>query len=416
MTTLALNFCPNCGSKLPGQSKFCPQCGAQLNIDTQPVSSASAVVAAGSRDIASSSASSARSAKFALTSKHYLAVVLLAVAIWFPAWLIQEWKAGNKPTKPFEQTTAAQSTPAIEEDPGLKGLFTAAKNSPDNLDAQQTLAAALVQKIRETETPSNDLIFSAMEALASVLRLKPDEPNALIAMADISFNQQVFSKASEYYARYLALQPRDHDARARYASSLSFGAKFDDAIKELKAVLKEEPKNFHASAYLAITYAQMGKKADALSAAEIALPLAPNDEARARFSNFIQELKKDPKDSSPAAQESGAPSQASNRDNQSISRSTALAATAGNAVEVISAFVKGNSVAGRKFVEAKETTPGTIALYFKEFPMEGMPEYVRNKFVNSIKLKAVDLGVQTLSFVDQDTGTEMVRAQVKGNS
>jgi tetratricopeptide (TPR) repeat protein len=416
MTTPTLNFCPNCGSKLPAQSKFCPQCGSQLNpasAGTQNGGLSSTVAAASTTHDANSLVPSA---KAGLTSKHYLAVLLLAVAIWFPAWMIQEWKAGVKPTKPFEQTTAIQSTPTLEQDPGLQAVFTAAKNAPDNLEAQQSLAAALVQKIRETETPSNDLIFSAMEALAGVLRLKPDEPNALIAMADISFNQQVFSKASEYYARYLALQPRDHDARARYASSLSFGAKFDDAIKELKAVLKEDPKNFHASAYLAITYAQMGKKADALSAAEVALPLAPNDEARARFSNFVQEVKKGAKDAKPAVQESAAPSLDSSKDTQSISRSTALAATAGNAVEVISSFIKGNSVAGRKFVEAKETTPGTVALYFKEFPMEGMPEYVRNKFVNSIKLKALDLGVQTLSFVDQDTGTEMVRAQVKGNS
>jgi hypothetical protein len=48
--------------------------------------------------------------------------------------------------------------------------------------------------------------------------------------------------------------------------------------------------------------------------------------------------------------------------------------------------------------------------------MDGMPQYVREKFVNGLKLKAMDLNVSTLLFIDKDTGAEMVRAAVKGNS
>jgi tetratricopeptide (TPR) repeat protein len=248
-----------------------------------------------------------------------------------------------------------------------------------------------------------------------VLKLKPDDANALIAMADISFNQQVFNKAADYYARYLGVQPNDNDARARYASALSFSGKFDDAIKELKGVLKKDPKNFHASAYLAITYAQMGKQPEAITAGEQALTLAPNEEARARFTNFLDEVKRPTK---PAAQGEPAPDAANVRGNTTaaLSQGAAAASASGGAAEALANVVRANSVAGPKFVEAKDQGQGVIALYFREFPMEGMPPFVKDKFVNGIKLKAMDLNVSTLLFIDKDSGAEMVRTAVKGNS
>lgn len=399
MTALSLNFCPHCGTKLPGQANFCPGCGGQLG------------------DLASAS-SGARSSRAtsAFSSKQYLAILLLAVAIWVPAWLIQDARGGKKPTEAFEQSTVAQSADLGAE---IRALTTAANAAPKDYNAQQALAAALVNKLRQTDQPSNDVVFAAMEAVGNVLKLKPDDADALIAMADISFNQQVFSKAADYYARYLGVQPNDNDARARYASALSFSGKFDDAIKELRGVLKKDPKNFHASAYLAITYAQMGKQPEAISAGEQALTLAPNEEARARFTNFLDEVKRPAKAASPEAQGAKtqpAPDAANIRGNTSIpSQAAAVAATKGSAAEVLAEVVRANSVAGPKFVEAKDQGNGVVALYFREFPMEGMPPFVKDKFVNGIKLKAMDLDVSTLLFIDKDSGAEMVRAPVKGN-
>ncbi|NDC38256.1 MAG: zinc-ribbon domain-containing protein [Proteobacteria bacterium] len=397
MATIDLNFCPHCGAKLPGQANFCPGCGAQLG--------ALASVAQGGQTVQPVSS---------FTTKHYLIILLLAVGIWIPIWFIQDARSGKKPTQTFEQTSMAQTQPA-DLGADIQRLTTAAKAAPQDYEAQQALAAALVNKLQDSERPSNDLIFAAMEAVGNVLKLKPDDANALIAMADISFNQQVFNKAADYYARYLGVQPNDNDARARYASALSFSGKFDDAIKELKGVLKKDPKNFHASAYLAITYAQMGKQPEAITAGEQALTLAPNEEARARFTNFLDEVKRPAK---PAAQGEPAPDAANVRGNTTaaLSQSPAATGTSGNAAEVLANVVRANSVAGPKFVEAKDQGQGVIALYFKEFPMEGMPPFVKDKFVNGIKLKAMDLNVSTLLFIDKDSGTEMVRAAVKGNS
>jgi tetratricopeptide (TPR) repeat protein len=394
MTAPTFNFCPHCGAKLAAAANFCSGCGAQMGALPAP-------------------SARSNSAGVSISSKQYLVILLVAVAIWLPAWWIQGARSGNKPTQPFEQTKAAQETQTAGLGAAIEQLISAAKAAPNDFNAQQSLAAALVNKLRDQEQPSNEVIFATMEAIGNVLKIKPDEPNALIAMADISFNQQVFNKAADYYARYLGVQPEDHDARARYASALSFSGKSDDAIKELKSVLQKDPKNFNASAYLAITYAQMGKQTDALAAGEKALSLAPNDEARARFTNFLDEVKR-PK--SAAAQ---APAQdKENVRGTASAPSTSLASSGlgSSAAEALAAVVQANSVAGRKFVEAKDQGAGVIALYFREFPMDGMPQYVREKFVNGLKLKAMDLNVSTLLFIDKDTGAEMVRAAVKGNS
>ena len=63
------------------------------------------------------------------------------------------------------------------------------------------------------------------------------DPQALVTMADISFNQQVFVKAVDFYRRYLDTTPDDHDARARLGSALTFWKRLDgpeeDAVARL---------------------------------------------------------------------------------------------------------------------------------------------------------------------------------------
>ena len=396
MSGFTINFCPQCGTKLPERAKFCSECGLQLG---QVSKTAAAPV------------------KRALNAKHYVGIGLLTLAIWFPAWQLQQWQAGKRPTQPYQQEPQASNMEGnpLEHDPEIGKLEAAARQHPTDLQAQQALASALVGKLRESETPPNQLIFAAMEALSGVLKIKPEDPDALIAMADISFNQQVFGKAADYYSKYLGLEPHDNGARARYASSLSFAGKFDDALKELKFVLEKDPKNFNASAYLAITYAQMGKKNEAISAGEKALSLAPNEEARERFSQFLSEVKNA---SMPDQQEKSAGPAAKQPATQPAASSgpSAPPAAAGSAATVLGDFVKANPVAGPKFVESVDKGNGVIALYFRAFPMEGMPPFVKDKFVNGIKLKAMDLGVQTILFVDKDSGQEMVKTAVKGNS
>ena len=115
-------------------------------------------------------------------------------------------------------------------------------------------------------------------------------------LADIYFNNKSFKDSMKHYQRYLKLKPEDHQARGRYASALTFLSRFDEAVSELKSVIKKDPHNFHAYAYLSITYSQMKKMKEAHKAGNKALELAPSEEARNRFASYLVSIGGAPKD------------------------------------------------------------------------------------------------------------------------
>lgn len=345
------NFCAACGAGLPDGAKFCPQCGTPAGRTKKP--------------------------KTVIYPKHILTVLATAGVVFGFAWSAQNRLAGQKPTGHFQ---SASEPPSATLSPELKKLIEAARSRPDDIAGWKILTGALVRELQSAERPSTEIVFESMDALTNVLRLDPKDPDALIAFADLSFNQQVFDKAIGLYERYLAIQSDDLSARGRYASSLAFVQRYPDAVKELQAVLKKDPANFHASAYLAITYAQMGNPAEALTAGERAMKLAPNEEARARFADFMKTVKGEG-----VAKTASAPSAPSNE-------------------PPVVAFLRNNPVAGPKFVRFEEEGKN-LKVFFKDFPMEQMPPFAKDKFLGGVKAAAKGLG--TVTFVDATTGREL---------
>jgi hypothetical protein len=53
---------------------------------------------------------------------------------------------------------------------------------------------------------------------------------------------------------------------------------------------------------------------------------------------------------------------------------------------------------------------GTLRLLFRNFPMQAMPPFAKEKFFSGLKKAAADNkleGVSTLAFIDADTGADM---------
>jgi tetratricopeptide (TPR) repeat protein len=251
----------------------------------------------------------------------------------------------------------------------------------------------LGDELRADPFSSPELALEAVDVLGRILRRMPDDSEAMVMMADVSFDQRAFSKAEELYKKYLEQVPGDVGARARYASTLTFLGKFDDSIRELDGILIKEPKNFPAKAYLAITYAQQGNIDKAKAVAQEALDLAPSQEARERFSAFVTSLESAPKESS---DETPGPM-----------------AESGNGAPFenpIVAAVRNNPVAGSKFVRAESEGDGTLRLFFSDFPMQAMPPFAKEKFFQGIKDKAAAQREKTFRrvvFLDEKSGTEM---------
>lgn len=212
-------------------------------------------------------------------------------------------------------------------------------------------------------------------------------------MADVSFDQRAFTKSKDFYERYLKIEPNNLGARARYASTLTFLGEYENAVSQLDTVLKTDPKNFPAMAYLAITFAQKGEVAKAKEIGTKALSLAPSEEARARFSSFMSAL-----------DQGGV-------QGVSPARGAVASEVAGVVgVEGFIAKVRANPVAGPKLVAHEDSKNGDLKLVFKDFPMDKMPPFAKEKFFGSLKqaAEAAKLdSIATISFIDVASGSTM---------
>jgi tetratricopeptide (TPR) repeat protein len=371
----AMLLCSRCKGTLPAAARFCPACGVAIGII--PVRG---------------------SLHSAITPKRVAFALATAGFIWaFGNYTTQEF-AGVKPTKPYGDTAHGSG------DAALAALRKQAEASPQDGAVLKNLAAAIVAKLQKSKTPAQSDIFDLIDILGKILKLDPKDREALLIMGDISFEQQVFDKSAEYYERYLKEVPGDITARSRRASALTFMARFDESIRELKEVLKVSPDNFAALAYLTVTYAQKGDKKLALDTGARALRAAPSGEAKEELSAFIEKVKTGqiPQKAPPAG----------GHDEQKVHTSDKASHAhedGGASDDKLAQYFKGNPIAGPKFVTLS-LSKGVAQATFKEFPMAAMPPFAKEKFFSGIKKFIADQGiteVQSIEFVDSASGAIM---------
>jgi tetratricopeptide (TPR) repeat protein len=309
------------------------------------------------------------------------------------------WKRNDKkpaPHVPMVAQVSQQQQQQAPADPELDALRSDLERAPQDMNALRSVASLLADRLRNRPDAPPALVFEAIDVLSRILKIAPDDPDALLMMADVSFDQKAFTKAIEFYERYLKIEPNDLGATARYASTLTFLQRYDDSIKQLDKVLAKDPKSFPAMAYLAITYAQKGDIAKAKDLGVKALELAPSEEARARFSGFVESIS-DP--SATRKAQDSTPSQ--------------INTTAPPSIGGVAGFVaalRANPIAGPKLVSHDDSEPGLLKLVFKDFPMAMMPPFAKEKFFSSIKASAMQtnlVSVKKIIFIDQATGQQM---------
>jgi cytochrome c-type biogenesis protein CcmH/NrfG len=359
--------CGRCGAQVNDAMRFCPSCGKSQSV----ASTASYLWLAGA------------------------AVAVFGVGVGLQ-YVIQS---------PTLRVAGPSPAASVEEehdtsDPQIVALRRELQTNPEDLGKLRIFAGVLGDKIRKEQPASPSLAFEAIDVLSRILRIVPNDPGALVLMADVSFEQRAFTKALEFYQRYLQAEPKDWGARARYASTLTFMSRFDEAVSELNKILANEPKNFPAMAYLAITYHQKGDLKRARQHGDKALTLAPSEEARQRFAGFMEVLKKSESEGVGDAKMQVVSSAAG----------AAKSSLGQSGVEGLVAAVRANPVAGPKFVRHDSSQKGTLKLVFRDFPMQMMPPFAKDKFLSGIKKSAQEAavtGVKTVLFVDEATGSVM---------
>lgn len=298
--------------------------------------------------------------------KQLIIIFIVGIAFALIGSNLNDSLLGKPPVKKFEASLEDNIT-----DPVLDALRKAAETSPNEIAAWRALANTLKLKIQNSGGEDRGLILEAIDVYSNVLKLAPEDSEALLSLADLSFDERVFDKSKEFYVRYLTKNPDDHSARAKYGSTLTFLGELDQAEKELRTVIKKEPKSFHAHAYLAIALSEKGDLKEAKKIGDIALELAPKPEARERLAAFLQSL-----------------------------------ATPQDPLSLFYQKLKQNPVAGPKF-QGGELANKTLKLSFKDFPMSNMPPFAKEKFFNSIKQLMPKNTAAKVEFIDLETGKVM---------
>ena len=207
------------------------------------------------------------------------AVVFLGILGWFLRIGFGTTGSAFGPGTPVEQGDARiQATPApIATDP--PGTFTVPQTGTGPMKSSNALPGAGVGGGTPAGPPGP--VMAELQQLRARIARNPKDLAALVQLGNMEFDAQKFDKATDFYARALALDPGNPDVRTDYATALHQAGRDLDALKELDAVLKERP-NFNTALFnRGVVLQAIGRRTDAIADFKQYLKVARPDDPRA---------------------------------------------------------------------------------------------------------------------------------------
>ena len=208
------------------------------------------------------------------------AVIFLGVLGWFLRIGFGTTGSAFGPATVAEQGDARiQATPApIATDP--PGTFTVPQTGTGPIKGTSSLPGAGVGGGTPAGPPGP--VMEELAALRTRLARNPKDLAALVRLGDMEFDAQKFDKASDYYARALALDPTNPDVRTDYATALHQNGHDIEALKQLDTVLKERPAFATALFNRGIVLQAIGRRTDAIADFKHYLSVVKPDDRRAQ--------------------------------------------------------------------------------------------------------------------------------------
>jgi tetratricopeptide (TPR) repeat protein len=378
-------FCSACGKGVGRDARFCGACGARLG----------APIAEDGR---------------AASPFVGLAVLVGFLTIGLALWVVL-LAPGNPPgrmplaQKPAEERAAVETTggtlpgnhPPLEIPADVKryiaDLEAKAKARPKDIGVWKTLAEI---EYRAGQVDRNYLDKS-IGAFQHVLEIDAKDVDALRGIGNVHFDHENYAEAIDFYGRYLALKPDDLNVRTDLGTMYLYAGKTDQAIAEYDKVVAKDPKFFKAYYNLGIAYAQTGDKPKSLDAFGRALSLAPDERTRAEIQTML--------DRAEGRQEAGG---------------AAGVAEPKSFQGLIEASLRNHPILGPKIVRFEWPSPNVGRVRLRDFPMQGMPEIARTKFIDHLQSDLANAQRQSgsaeageLELVDDATGQVMAKVTAK---
>ena len=438
-----MRFCPQCGAPLLAGAKFCVECGRALDV---------AASGAGESGPARGSAPGGRNT---ITTAFVLVFVTITlVGLGVAAWImmktpevVREQIANAPPPAVAPGAEASGSgpgtTPNAAPDQNVTANPAAGGNQngglPPGHPAMElpTEARSFIDKIeREAIAKPKDVTawnkFGAVamraamfdqtyygkaeEAYGHVLKLEPDNLDALRGIGDIDYDKQHYDEAVAAYEHYLKKKPDDPEVRTDLGTMYLYTGNADQAVVQYKKAVVSKPGFFQAYYNMGIAYAQMNKPADAAATLNKALTLAPDDTARDQVKTLIAKLSGAPAAGAPKASASMQAASAATPAAAKISSTPAAAVAAkspaaasspaaspamaakssaspaaapspseDNFHDSVETMVRGLPIAGPKVTTVEWPDKLKAKVFMDNFPMEDMPPFAKTKFLTDLK-------------------------------
>jgi tetratricopeptide (TPR) repeat protein len=212
----------------------------------------------------------------------------------------------------------------------------------------------------------------AAAAYAHVLKLEPDNLDALRGIGNIDFDQHKYDEAIAAYEHYLSRMPDDPEVRTDLGTMLLSSGSPDQAILQYRKVLETHPNFFEASFNLGIAYGQMNELEAARNAFAKAKTLAPDADAKNRVVQMLSELDAGPM----AVTQAG-----SNPEQGGSGRS----ADSSSFKEAIERMLHDLPIAGPKIASVQWPSATRARVLMDNFPMDQMPPFAAAKFKSDLR-------------------------------
>ena len=371
-----MRFCPECGTPLMAGAKFCVECGAALSVSTPSPSS-------GTRQTMRN---------LPITT----AFVGVFLAITVLGLLAAGWVMLRKPDtiQNAGSSAAPEVAPGSETNSmgGTAGNAAPGQLPPGHPKVQLPIEArSFIDKIeKEAEANPNDIAkwnklggvtmraamfdqsyyAKATEAYGHVLKIDPDNLDALRGIGDVDYDAEKYDQAIAAYEHYLKKKPDDPEVITDLGTMYLYTGNADQAVVQYHKAMKLKPDMFQAYFNLGIAYAQQDKAADAQAALKRASELAPDDNARNQVKEVIAKI------TGRAGQGAAAPG------GGSAAASVAPASTFQGEIEQV---VRGLPIAGPKVGSVEWPDKTTAKVMMNNFPMDQMPPFAKDKFMTDLK-------------------------------
>lgn len=378
------SFCPACGAALPSGARFCASCGRP-----------SVAVAASAAPSTAPATASRRAALLVFAGVAAAGFIAAYAAIQNSGTADRAVPGTPGGGPPAQQQSADGNLPPdhppidlpAEVVKFIDDLQKAADAAPQDKEAWSKVARA-----RYKAGMLNRKYYpGAQEAIDHLLGLDAKDLEALRMKANIAYDTGQFADAEKFFHQYLAIDPKDPAVRTDLGSAVLFQGRSDEAQKMYTDVIASNPEFFQAHVNLGIALHGAGKRDEAIAELKRARELAKEPEQQQRIDQIIAAAEGRAPQGNAAEEEDteGMPGGMPPGPGGPVSAPSSNASTPFQK-SVDELFAK-HPIVGPRIAKIEWTGDTTAKVVLPGFPMDQMPQVVRNKFKSTMNEKIAGL-------------------------